>query len=241
MKRIISFLALAAIIISFAPVYTFADGARVKIIEGDGSMLCDRDFTGTKGMDSIINSAGPCGFTYTLGWGDNYLDTINGVGWDGTNYWVLYVDNVYANKGVNDYNLSEVSEILWAYSDGSKTSEWFTRSVGSTAGEGIVGLINPSTGGRVDLDGDGMADVDEYKNGTDPSVPDQPVANLSVASAFASIIYLDADGDGVSDLSERRAGTDPYEQDQTEESKLKIAFRKAKLQVEKVIDLFAQL
>ncbi len=241
MKKLISFLALVAIVISFAPVQIFANTNSVLIIDGNRDTICNTTFTGTKGMDSIINTASKCGFTYTLGWGDNFLDTINGVGWDGTNYWVLYVDNVYANKGVNDYNLSDVDEILWAYSDGSKTSEWFTRSAGSTAGEGIVGLINPSTGGMVDSDGDGIADVDEYRHGTDHTTPDKSNNNSSLAGAFASIIYLDTDGDGVSDIAERKLGTDPFTEDQTEESRLKIALKKVKLQVNKLIDLFAQL
>ncbi len=244
MKKILFSVAFLITFISFIPNSAVAGSANVLIIGKDGNVMCSTKFVGTKGMDSIINTASPCKFTYTLGWGDNFLDTINGAGWDGKNYWVLYVDNVYANKGVNEYDLDSVGQILWAYSDGSKTSKWFidavgaAQSVGSTASEGIVGLINPSTGGRVDSDGDGVADVDEYKNGTDPSTPDN---ELQVASVFASIIYMDADGDGVSDLSERRNGTDPFIEDQTEESKIKIAFKKAKEHVERLIDLFARL
>lgn len=161
---------LTALVISSAPASVFAGSANVRIVDGGGNTLCHMDFTGTKGMDSIINTASSCGFSYTLGWGDNYLDTINGVGWDGTNYWVLYVDNVYANQGVNDYNLNDINEILWAYSDGTETASWFKRSAGSFSGEGIVGLINPSTGGMPDFDGDGTSDVEERKNGTDPYI-----------------------------------------------------------------------
>jgi len=158
-RRSFRVVVLAAIFISggFAN-FAYAYNSHVKILDLDRNIICDTDYAGTDGMDSIINTAQSCGFTYTLGFGGDFLDDINGIGWDGTNWWALYIDGVMSNVGVNDpsIDLDNISEILWVFSDGNYVPQTSTQSSPEiTYGGGvIVGLMSSKTGGVIDSDVD---------------------------------------------------------------------------------------
>jgi len=117
----------------------------------------------------------------------------------------------------------EGDEITWIYtsswgvlSNDEYKEYWTTRGVGSTAGEGIVGLMRAGTGGLLDSDNDGVSDVAERKAGTDPYTPNVEVKEENkkhLASAVDSWMLLDSDGDGVSDVKERNAGTNPFKKE----------------------------
>lgn len=192
MKRNILFVVIATIFISGSYVSTvYASGAHVRILDLSRDVICDTSFTGTRGMDSIINTAESCGFVYSLGYGDDFLDDINGISWDGTNWWALYVDGAISNVGVNEYDLDDVSEILWVFSDGSYVPP--IQSVSAIVGGGvIVGLMSPHTGGLLDSDGDEVSDKDERIRGTDPYVQEKEYvqAQEQIAAVVEAVGWL---------------------------------------------------
>ena len=78
MKNVYTFILFFTVInFSFLGV-AFAKGAHVTILDSDESVICNMNFTGDKGMDSITNTSSVCGFSYALGFGGDFLDSING-------------------------------------------------------------------------------------------------------------------------------------------------------------------
>jgi len=169
----------------------YAYSANVKILDLERNVICDTGFTGTVGMDSIINTASSCGYTYELGFGDDFLDSINGVGWDGTNWWALYIDGEVSNVGINDPSITlENTNILWVFSDGSYIPPVQSLPILSNGGGGvIVGLISSKTGGLLDSDGDDVSDRDERRNGTDPYFNEEYHQNIKNMSNLASALF----------------------------------------------------
>jgi hypothetical protein len=67
-----------------------------------------------------------------------------------------------------------------------------------------------------DLDGDGLSNIEEYENGTDPSMNDTDTDNISDARELdinTSPRDSDTDGDNLTDGTELRIGTDPLSPD----------------------------
>ena len=65
-----------------------------------------------------------------------------------------------------------------------------------------------ATDGAMDLDGDGLSNVDEFKKGTDPSETDTDVDGLSdSAESETDPLNPDTDGDGLKDGAETNTGT----------------------------------
>ncbi|MCP4110293.1 MAG: hypothetical protein GY749_33020 [Desulfobacteraceae bacterium] len=80
---------------------------------------------------------------------------------------------------------------------------------------------NLSHNGTVDTDNDGLIDLQEYQNNTDPNKSDTDNDNIpdgwefenSLNPNLASDALLDSDQDGVNNLNEYLEGTNPHEKD----------------------------
>ncbi len=70
----------------------------------------------------------------------------------------------------------------------------------------FLNYISYAKSGEIDVDGDGISDIDEINNGTDPLVNENNTANTNSE-------IIDSDFDGVSDAEELAQGTDPNNSD----------------------------
>ncbi len=71
----------------------------------------------------------------------------------------------------------------------------------------FLNYISYAKSGEIDVDGDGISDIDEINNGTDPLV------NENGTTSGASYVIIDSDNDGLSDTEELAQGTDPNNSD----------------------------
>ena len=240
MKNTKSIIAVAAIFISFAIVGVSEASVHITFKKDTGATVCTADVNadGQNVTTAVGQAASSCGASYELkywaGWGAHTLERFARQGGWSDCYWMFDVNGVPSMVGMDSKMLNDGDTVDWELHNSENCQ---LPSAGSTAGEGVVGLINPSTGGYIDTDGDGVSDADEYKNGTDPKTPD---GDSQVASAYRSI-YMDSDGDGAPDIEERRSGTNPFVEDQKEESKLKIAIKTVKERVSELLELFSSL
>ncbi len=91
-------------------------------------------------------------------------------------------------------------------------------SAGMFAPAGVNAMFAPApTGGSPDSDGDGLSDLEERQNGTDPLLVDTDGDGLKdgeeVAQTGTDPLNGDTDGDGLSDREERTLGTNVVLQD----------------------------
>jgi len=152
-------------------------------IEGSSSTVCNTQVSAATALDTIINGALVCGYTYEIqdtGLGP-YLFSLNGEEAAGVSGWMYFVNNISPLVGAADYILETGDEVLWYY------GQWGWLPTRLSLNKSIVDL------------GEDIEILAEYHNGVDWLV--FPQADIMVGADS----YL-TDGNGKLTLTMEKAG-----------------------------------
>ncbi|MFH1255660.1 MAG: DUF4430 domain-containing protein [Candidatus Diapherotrites archaeon] len=86
---------------------------KIKIIDAEGKALVDKTIPMDKSADGFSALKAATTVTYQDTAYGPFITGIAGVDAGNDNYWALYVNGEYADKGVNQYKLEEDTTIEW--------------------------------------------------------------------------------------------------------------------------------
>ncbi|MFH1428100.1 MAG: DUF4430 domain-containing protein [Patescibacteria group bacterium] len=89
------------------------------IIMGQKNIICDTEVRASTALETIINGAETCGFTYNIKNTDfgPYLNQINNNIAEGVIGWLYYVNKESPMVGADQYELSEGDNVLWYFGE----------------------------------------------------------------------------------------------------------------------------